>query len=106
MPVYEYACTECGLHFERHQSFTDDPIQICPECDGQVRRIIHPARVIFKGSGFYETDYRSDSYKKAAKADSESKDAKSGGADKSETPGKSGDAKKPAAKKKDVSKKK
>lgn len=58
MPVYEYECTECGLHFERHQRFTDDPVQICPECDGQVQRVIQPVGVIFKGSGFYVTDNR------------------------------------------------
>ena len=73
MPVYAYACTECGHHFEQHQSFTDDPIKICPECDGQVRRIIHPARVIFKGSGFYVTDNRriSGGSDRKAKSDSD-----------------------------------
>ncbi len=58
MPIYEYECTNCGLHFERHQRMTDDPIQICPECAGQVRRVFHPVGVIFKGSGFYVTDNR------------------------------------------------
>ena len=58
MPIYEYVCTNCGLHFERHQRVSDDPIQVCPACDGQVRRVISPVGVIFKGSGFYVTDNR------------------------------------------------
>jgi putative FmdB family regulatory protein len=58
MPVYEYECTNCGLHFDLHQRMSDDPIQICPECGGQVRRVFHPVGVIFKGSGFYVTDNR------------------------------------------------
>jgi putative FmdB family regulatory protein len=58
MPIYVYECTECGLHFERQQHISDDPIQVCPECAGQVQRLIQPIRVIFKGSGFYVTDNR------------------------------------------------
>ncbi len=61
MPLYEYACRECGLRFERRQSFNDDPITICPDCDGKVVRLIQPAGIIFKGSGFYVTDNRSKS---------------------------------------------
>lgn len=61
MPLYEYECTSCGFQFERRQGFSDDPIQTCPECDGQVRRVFHSVRVIFKGSGFYVTDNRSSS---------------------------------------------
>ncbi len=58
MPIYVYECTSCGIHFEQNQRITDDPIQVCPECDGQVRRVIQPVGVIFKGSGFYVTDNR------------------------------------------------
>ena len=58
MPIYVYECTECGLHFEQQQHISDDPIQVCPECAGQVQRLIQPVRVIFKGSGFYVTDNR------------------------------------------------
>jgi len=58
MPLYEYECTSCGLNFERRQRMSDDPIQVCPECDGQVRRVFHSVGVIFKGSGFYVTDNR------------------------------------------------
>jgi putative FmdB family regulatory protein len=58
MPIYVYECTNCGIHFEQNQRITDDPTQVCPECDGEVRRVIQPVGVIFKGSGFYVTDNR------------------------------------------------
>ncbi len=58
MPLYEYKCKECGLRFERRQSFTDEPVTICPDCEGAVVRLIQPAGIIFKGSGFYVTDNR------------------------------------------------
>jgi putative FmdB family regulatory protein len=58
MPLYEYECQECGLRFERRQSFSDPRITECPECDGPVIRLIQPAGIIFKGSGFYVTDNR------------------------------------------------
>lgn len=58
MPTYEYQCQECGIAFERFQHFSDEPLKICPECNGPVRRVIHPVGVIFKGSGFYVTDNR------------------------------------------------
>jgi putative FmdB family regulatory protein len=61
MPVYAYECKECGVRFERRQSFDDDPITVCPECEGEVRRLIQPAGIVFKGSGFYITDNRSSS---------------------------------------------
>ena len=61
MPVYAYECSECGVRFERRQSFSDDPITVCPECEGQVRRLIQPVGILFKGSGFYVTDNRSSS---------------------------------------------
>jgi putative FmdB family regulatory protein len=61
MPLYEYQCQECGLRFERRQSFSDEPVKICPECTGPVARLIQPAGIIFKGSGFYVTDSRSKS---------------------------------------------
>ena len=61
MPLYEYQCEECGLRFERRQSFSEDPVKICPDCGGPVERLIQPAGIIFKGSGFYVTDNRSKS---------------------------------------------
>lgn len=61
MPLYEYQCQECGLRFERRQRFSDDPVTICPDCGGPVVRLIQPAGIIFKGSGFYVTDNRTKS---------------------------------------------
>ncbi|MBI2939150.1 MAG: zinc ribbon domain-containing protein [Chloroflexi bacterium] len=58
MPVYEYQCTSCQVRFERKQSFSDDPIRVCPTCGGQTRRVFFPAGIIFKGSGWYITDSR------------------------------------------------
>lgn len=71
MPTYDYVCDACGHSFEAFESIKADPQSICPSCKvDKLRRRIGPgAAVIFKGSGFYQTDYRSDSYKKAAKAD-------------------------------------
>jgi len=68
MPTYEYACNDCGHRFERFQSITEEPVETCPECNGSVKRLISGgAGIIFKGSGFYITDYRSESYKAAEK---------------------------------------
>lgn len=73
MPTYEYECKRCGVRFERFQSMSEEPIRVCPECGGEVRRLISAGGgVIFKGSGFYATDYRSESYKKAEKKEKES----------------------------------
>ena len=88
MPTYEYNCDACGHAFEQFQSITAAPIKKCPQCKkNKVRRLIGTgAGLIFKGSGFYITDYRNDSYKKAAEKDA-------GGAapaeKKSDTPAKS-----------------
>ena len=74
MPTYDYLCEGCGHKFELFQPMKDDPIKKCPECKKQkLRRLFGTgAALMFKGSGFYTTDYRSDSYKKAAAADSSS----------------------------------
>lgn len=71
MPTYDYICDECGHEFETFESIKADPQKICPSCRKEsLRRKLGPgAAVLFKGSGFYQTDYRSESYKKAAKAD-------------------------------------
>ncbi|MCA8998461.1 MAG: zinc ribbon domain-containing protein [Planctomycetaceae bacterium] len=71
MPTYDYECKNCNHTWELFQSIKAKPIKKCPECGkNQARRVIGPgAGIIFKGSGFYQTDYRSDSYKKAAAAE-------------------------------------
>jgi len=71
MPTYDYICDSCGHEFEAFEPITSQPRTDCPECKlPKLRRKIGPgAAILFKGSGFYQTDYRSDSYKKAAKAD-------------------------------------
>jgi putative FmdB family regulatory protein len=71
MPTYDYVCDACEHKFEHFQSMKDEPLTKCPECGKKkLRRLIGAgAAVVFKGSGFYQTDYRSDSYKKAASAD-------------------------------------
>jgi putative FmdB family regulatory protein len=61
MPLYAYECKECGVRFDRRQGFDDPPITVCPECEGVVHRLIQPAGVIFKGSGFYVTDNKGSS---------------------------------------------
>jgi putative FmdB family regulatory protein len=81
MPTYDYVCENCGHKFELFQSMKDDAIKKCPECKKlKLRRLFGTgAALMFKGSGFYTTDYRSDSYKKAAAADSSSKSSDSSG---------------------------
>ncbi|HQR26336.1 MAG TPA: zinc ribbon domain-containing protein [Nocardioides sp.] len=61
MPTYQYACTVCGHSFETVQSFTDDALTHCPECNGRLRKVFNAVGVVFKGSGFYRTDSRSGS---------------------------------------------
>jgi len=62
MPIYTYRCENCGIQFERHQSFTDTPLKTCPECRKKaLQKVITPTKIIFKGSGFYATDHKSPS---------------------------------------------
>lgn len=71
MPTYEYVCQKCRHEFEQFQSIKDEPLKRCPECKGKiVRKIGTGGGLLFKGSGFYITDYRSEGYKKAAKSES------------------------------------
>jgi putative FmdB family regulatory protein len=72
MPTYDYICDACNHQFEAFESIKADPQTICPSCsEPKLRRKIGPgAAILFKGSGFYQTDYRSESYKKRAKEDS------------------------------------
>ncbi|HEU4355430.1 MAG TPA: FmdB family zinc ribbon protein [Actinomycetota bacterium] len=59
MPTYEYECTSCGQHIEVFQRITEDPLTTCGVCGGALRKVFHPAGIVFKGSGFYATDNRS-----------------------------------------------
>ena len=79
MPTYDYECPDCEHAFEEFQSITAKPLRKCPECGKRrLRRLIGAgAGVIFKGSGFYETDYRSEGYKKAEKAEKDAAKPKS-----------------------------
>ena len=74
MPTYDYRCENCGCKFEQFQSITAKPLRKCPECGrNALNRLIGTgAGIIFKGSGFYETDYRSDSYKQVEKKEKDS----------------------------------
>ncbi|HHW09395.1 MAG TPA: zinc ribbon domain-containing protein [Firmicutes bacterium] len=86
MPTYEYECQKCG-RFEKVQPITAEALKTCPTCGSSVRRLIsRNVNIVFKGSGFHVTDYRSESYKRAAKADS----AGSNGVDKSSSYSESG----------------
>src|SRR5579863_3707699 len=78
MPTYEYLCNACGNRFEKFQSMTSAPVKQCPKCKkNKARRLISAgAGLIFKGSGFYITDYRSEGYKKEARAESGGSDSK------------------------------
>lgn len=70
MPTYDYECSACGHTFEAFHSISAEPLSDCPECGGGVKRLIGAgAGFLFKGSGFYQTDYRSSGYQKAAAAD-------------------------------------
>lgn len=106
MPTYDYECDACEHKFELYQSISAEPEKVCPACKKKkLRRLIGTGgAVMFKGSGFYQTDYRSESYKKSAASDSKSS---SGGSDsksetksesKSETKSESKSESKPAAK--------
>ena len=87
MPTYQYACTACGENIEAVQSFTDPALTECPACGGALRKVFSAVGVVFKGSGFYKTDSRSGTKKKASESGSKSEDkpASSAGADSSST---------------------
>jgi putative FmdB family regulatory protein len=88
MPLYVYKCKNCEHQFEARQRFSDDPLTECPECHGQVRRVINSVGVVFKGSGFYVTDSRngkkSSLINGSASSSSEEKAENTGKAEKSE----------------------
>lgn len=88
MPTYEYRCNACGHEFEEFQSITASALRKCPSCGKlKLERLIGTgSAVMFKGGGFYETDYRSESYKKAAKADADASKPRSESSDSGSKP--------------------
>ena len=77
MPIYTYRCENCGVQFERQQSFTDATLKTCPECRKKaLKKVITPTRIIFKGSGFYATDHKSPSGAGPVKKTEKTEDAK------------------------------
>jgi putative FmdB family regulatory protein len=97
VPTYEYRCTACGQQIEVFQRITEDPLTTCGVCGGPLRKVFHPAGIVFKGSGFYATDSRSGA-KAGSKDAKEAKEAKKGGSTPSEsTPGTSSSEGAPAS---------
>lgn len=70
MPTYEYACKDCGEHLEVVQSFKDDALTVCPNCEGELRKVFSAAGIIFKGSGWHIKDYKDGGKKPAASSTS------------------------------------
>lgn len=95
MPTYEYECTKCDHRFEVFQSMKDEPLKRCPKCRCKIRKVLGSgAGIIFKGSGFYQTDYRSKDYHEAAKKEkSAATSAPNESPKKSEKPAKAAKAK-------------
>jgi putative FmdB family regulatory protein len=84
VPTYQYACTSCGTALEAQQSFSDDPLTVCPECEGRLRKVFSAVGVVFKGSGFYRNDSRpspSDGDKSASTSSDSSGSSGSGSSD-------------------------
>jgi putative FmdB family regulatory protein len=78
VPTYQYSCTDCGHFFEAVQSFSDDSLTVCPECEGRLRKVFNAVGVVFKGSGFYRTDSRSQNGSKSESSGSTSGSSDSG----------------------------
>jgi putative FmdB family regulatory protein len=79
MPTYEYACTSCGNRFEVFRRIEDEQLTVCEACGGALRKVFHPAGIVFKGSGFYATDSRSKKVKEDASASRDGGDGKKTG---------------------------
>ena len=78
MPTYQYTCTDCAHFFEQFQSFDEDSLTECPQCEGRLRKVFNAVGVVFKGSGFYRTDSRSDGSPNGSKSSDASKSSDSG----------------------------
>lgn len=87
MPTYEYRCPECGNEFEKFGKMSDPPVMECTRCGAEaIRKISGGAGLLFKGSGFYITDYRGEGYKKAAEGDKGGSSSSSGGGESKSEP--------------------
>ena len=76
MPIYTYRCENCGVQFDKHQSFSEPPLTRCPECDKKtLRKVYLPVGIVFKGSGFYATDHRSPSGQSWASSEKQEKNS-------------------------------
>lgn len=84
MPTYHYRCDACGHAFDAFQKFSEDPLRMCPECEGAIRRVIQPTPVVFKGSGWYINDSKGKASPAPAKAADDAGTSDSGPAAKSE----------------------
>ena len=85
MPIYTYECQSCGSSLERRQSFNDEPLKTHDDCGGNLRRVIYPAGIVFKGSGFYNTDYKNGTSGKASESADSKTDAPKSDAAKSDS---------------------
>jgi putative FmdB family regulatory protein len=79
MPIYGYRCTQCGHELEVFQSMSAEPLRVCPECGGALRKLLYPVGVQFKGSGFYTTDYKSGSSSGSRSANGSGSSSEEGG---------------------------
>ena len=85
MPIYTYECQSCGSSLERRQSFNDEPLKTHDDCGGNLKRVIYPAGIVFKGSGFYNTDYKNGTNGKATESTDSKTDATKADAAKSDS---------------------
>ena len=92
MPTYQYACTECGHAFEQVQSFSDDALTTCPECQGRLRKLFNAVGVVFKGSGFYRNDSRKPATESTSSSSSDSSSTSSSSSSSSSSATSSGDS--------------
>jgi putative FmdB family regulatory protein len=76
VPIYGYRCSNCGHEFEIQQRMSDEPLKACPKCGGKLSKMLYPAGVIFKGSGFYTTDYKGSGQSTSSNGSSADGDAK------------------------------